>query len=128
MAEQAEKKLNVMVIEDSDNTRQLLVMAFGRRGHNVLEFANSVSAMSVLERGKEPVDVAIVDLINMGYGGNVGDCLRKIEQYRNTRVIFYTVLSLRQFDSKILKAPNTYYVHKEPGSIKLLVDKAEEIT
>jgi DNA-binding response OmpR family regulator len=121
------KKLNVMIVEDDDITRKLLVIEFKRRGHNVLEYADSANAMSDLQREKKPVDAAVVDLMNMGYGGNIGEYLRKMPEYRGMAVIFYSGLTRQQFNVKILDAPNTYYIHKEPGSVKLVLEKVESL-
>lgn len=119
------EKLNVMVIEDHAGTRKLLTMEFRRRGHNVLEYADSATAVGALEKKRYPLDVAVVDLINLGYGGTAGDWLRDMEEYRDIPVIFYSGLTRRQFDGKILRTPNTYYMHKDPGSIPLVAEKAE---
>lgn len=125
--EEAEKRLNVMVIEDDDMTRKLLVIELKRRGHNVLEYTDAAAAMFDLDREKKPLDAAIVDLMNMGYGGNIGEYLRKKDEYRNVPIIFYTALTKQQFNTKILDIPNTHYIHKEPGSIKLLIERIESL-
>ncbi|MCM8829454.1 MAG: response regulator [Candidatus Omnitrophica bacterium] len=125
--EVAERRLNVMVIEDDDMTRKLLVIELKRRGHNVLEYTDAVAAMFELDREKKPIDVAIVDLMNMGYGGNIGDYLRKKGEYKNVPIFFYTALTKQQFNTKILEIPNTHYLHKQPGSIKILIEKIESL-
>jgi DNA-binding response OmpR family regulator len=125
--EETTKKLNVMIVEDDDMTRKLLVIEFKRRGHNVLEYTDAARVMEHIKREKPPVDAAVVDLMNMGYGGNIGDYLRKMSEYKSIAVIFYTALTKQQFNTKILDAPNTHYIHKEPGSIKMLVEKVEEL-
>jgi len=125
--DEAVKKMNVMIVEDDDITRKLLVIEFKRRGHNVLEYTDSAAAMADIKREKKPVDAAVVDLMNMGYGGNMGDYLRKMPEYRSIAVVFYTGLTRQQFNTKILDVPNTHYVHKEPGSVKLLVEKVESL-
>ena len=63
--------------------------------------------------------------MNLGYGGNIGDYLRKMPEYNETIIVYYSALSKQQFNTKILEYPNTYYIHKEPGSIKMVVDKIE---
>jgi len=114
-----------MIVDDDDIIRKLLVIEFKRRGHNVLEFTDVSRAMPTLQRDKPPIDAAVVDLMNMGYGGNMGDFMRKIPEYKATAIIFYTALTRQQFNTKILEAPNTHYIHKEPGSVKLVVEKVE---
>jgi len=120
-------KLNVMVIEDDDMTRKLLVIELKRRGHNVFEYTDAAAAMLDLERDKKPIDAAIVDLMNMGYGGNIGEYLRKKAEYKDVAIFFYTALTKQQFNTKILDIPNTHYIHKEPGSIKVMIEKIESL-
>ncbi|MCM8769462.1 MAG: response regulator [Candidatus Omnitrophica bacterium] len=116
---------HVLIVEDDDITRKLLVIEFKRRGHQVLEFADAAAAMTAVEKEKPRIDAAIVDLMNMGYGGNFGECLRQHNEYRSSKVIFYTALTQKQFDTRILNHPNTFYVHKIPGSINLLINWVE---
>ena len=109
---------HVLIVEDDDVIRKLLCIAFKKNGHTVLEYPDSSFAMTDISRNKPRIDAAVVDLMNMGYGGNMGDFLRKMPEYRATMVIFYTALTQQQFNTKILNAPNTYYVQKTPGSFK----------
>jgi len=50
-----------------------------------------------------------------------------MQEYRSIAIIFYTALTKQQFNTKILDVPNTHYIHKEPGSIKMLVEKVESL-
>lgn len=116
---------NILIVEDDDITRKILVMEFKRRGYNVFEHADADSAMRFIEREKVEIFGAVIDLMNLGYGGNIGDYLRKMPEYNQTIIVYYSALSKQQFNTKILEYPNTYYIHKEPGSIKMVVDKIE---
>lgn len=126
MAEEV-KKLNVLIVEDDDMTRKLLVIEFKRRGHNVLEYSDAAAAMGSIGKERNPLDAAIVDLMNMGYGGNIGDYLRNFVEYKNIVVLYYTALTKQQFDNKILQRENTYFIHKQPGSLKQVADKIESV-
>jgi len=53
------KKMNVMIVEDDDMTRKLLVIEFKRRGHNVLEYTDAARVMENMNREKPPVDAAV---------------------------------------------------------------------
>ncbi|HOC02162.1 MAG TPA: response regulator [Candidatus Ratteibacteria bacterium] len=116
----------VMIVEDDDTIRKLLVIECKRRGFEVLEYRDASSAMAVIDRNKPEIDVAIVDLMNMGYGGNLGGYLKGFNQYQTTKVIYYTALAENQFNKNILDVPNTYYVHKVPGSIKTVIEIVEK--
>ncbi|HNS31959.1 MAG TPA: hypothetical protein PKN36_03180 [bacterium] len=125
---EAAKKLNVMIIEDDDTIRKLLAIEFKRRGHNVLEYTDAAAAMLDIKREPRPaIDAGIVDLMNMGYGGNMGDYMRTLKEYRSIAILYYTALTRQQFNTKILEKPNTHYVHKVPGSIQQVVEKIESI-
>lgn len=78
--------------------------------------------MDGINRKKPKIDVAIVDMINIGYGGNLGGYLRKYDQYQSTRIIYYSALTEKQFNNNILETPGTYYVQKVPGSIKTVIE------
>ncbi|MCL5674521.1 MAG: hypothetical protein M1501_02085 [Candidatus Omnitrophica bacterium] len=120
------KPRNVLIVEDDDMLRRLLCMEFKRKGHNVLEYRDEAYASSGIERDKPPIDAAIVDLMNVGYGGNMGDVLDRYPEYRNVMIIYYSSLTDQQFNKKILNRPNTYYIHKVPGSIKQVVSKVTD--
>ena len=124
--EEVRKRLNILIVEDDDVTRKLLVIEFKRRGHNVFEYSDAASAMRDIEREKPEIDGAVIDLMNMGYGGNVGDYLRKFIEYKETIIVYYSALTDKQFNTKILNYPNTYFIHKLPGSLKKVVEKIEE--
>ncbi|MCD6221064.1 response regulator [bacterium] len=120
------KSLNVLIVEDDDMTRKLLVIEFKKKGHNVLEYADASAAIEDIEREKYEIDAAVIDLMNMGYGGNLGDYLRKFIEYKETVIVYYTALTQQLFNTKILDYPNTYFIHKVPGSLKKVVEKIEE--
>jgi len=121
-----QKTKKVLIIEDDDTIRKLIAIECKRKGFEVLEYRDAASAMSTIDRNKPDIDVAVVDLMNMGYGGNIGEYLKNHSEYKNTRVIYYTALTEKQFNSSILDAPNTYYVHKVPGSIKKVIELIEQ--
>jgi len=123
-----EKKLNVIIIEDDDIIRKLLTIEFKRRGHTVIEYSDAAAAMSDLKREPKPLNAAVVDLMNMGYGGNIGDYMRNQKEYKSIAILYYSALTKQQFNTKILEQPNTYYAHKEPGSIKQVVEKIESVS
>ncbi|MGB9642822.1 MAG: response regulator [Candidatus Ratteibacteria bacterium] len=117
----------VMIVEDDDTIRKILLIECKRKGFEVIEYRDAASAMSGIERNKPRIDAAIVDLMNLGYGGNIGEYLRKYQEYTRTKVIYYSALTEKQFNRNILDVPNTYYVHKIPGSIKKVVELLETI-
>ena len=81
--------------------------------------------MRVIDKTKPQIDCAVVDLMTVGYGGNIGEFLKKYPQYRATIVIYYSALTEKQFNRGILNMPNTFYVHKEAGSIKTVMERMD---
>lgn len=117
----------IMIVEDDDTIRKILVIECKRKGFDVLEYRDAASAMTGIDRNKPRIDAAVVDLMNLGYGGNLGEYLRKYQEYSGTKVIYYSALTEKQFNRNILDVPNTYYVHKIPGSIKKVMEILETI-
>jgi len=117
----------IMIVEDDDTIRKILVIECKRKGFDVLEYRDAASAMTGIDRNKPRIDAAVVDLMNLGYGGNLGEYLRKYQEYTETKVIYYSALTEKQFNRNILDVPNTYYVHKIPGSIKKVMEILETI-
>jgi len=117
----------IMIVEDDDTIRKILVIECKRKGFDVLEYRDAASAMTGIDRNKPRIDAAVVDLMNLGYGGNLGEYLRKYQEYSGTKVIYYSALTEKQFNRNILDVPKTYYVHKIPGSIKKVMEILETI-
>ncbi len=124
--ESKQETKTILIVEDDDTIRKILVIECKRKGFEVLEFRDSASAMTAIKRKKPVLSAAVVDLMNMGYGGNIGQYLRGFDIYKKTKVIYYTALTERQFNTDILNMPETYYVHKEPGSIKKVIEILEQ--
>lgn len=125
--EKQEKTKRVMIVEDDDTIRKILAIECKRKGIEVIEFRDASSAMTSIDRNKPQIDAAVVDLMNLGYGGNLGEYLRRYDEYKKTKIIYYTALTQNQFNTNILNMPDTYYVHKVPGSIKKVIEYLEKI-
>ncbi|MCM8814694.1 MAG: response regulator [Candidatus Omnitrophica bacterium] len=116
----------VLIVEDEDTIRKILAIECKNKGFEVIEFKDSAAAMTHIERKKPKIDVAIVDLMNLGYGGNLGQYIKNYPEYKNTKVIYYSALTEKQFNTSILDVPDTYYVNKVPGSIKKVIEIVEK--
>lgn len=120
-----DEKKCIMIVEDDDTIRKILVIECKRKGFEILEFRDAASAMTLIDRNKPKIDAAIVDLMNLGYGGNLGEYIRKYPEYKKTKVIYYTALTQNQFNTSILDMPDVYYVHKIPGSVQKVIQLLE---
>ncbi len=61
------KKQNVLIVDDEEPIRQLLAAQLRQEGYSVLQARDGETALSLLERN--PVDVAIVDIVMPGKDG-----------------------------------------------------------
>lgn len=61
-------RLSVVVAEDDEDVRQLVVNALERAGHVAHDFANGADALAFIRRGG-PVDLLVTDVIMPGIGG-----------------------------------------------------------
>jgi len=59
----------VLIVEDEDEVRHVLVEALAGLGYTVFEAADGVEALARLERGDSPVDLVISDVIMPRMGG-----------------------------------------------------------
>ena len=58
---------HVLVVDDEDLVRRTVRTALEERGHSVHEASNGLEALEIL--GREPVDVAVVDIVMPVMGG-----------------------------------------------------------
>ncbi|MCX7705044.1 MAG: response regulator [bacterium] len=116
---------SIMIVEDDDTIRKILAIECKRKGFEVLEFRDAASAMTAIDRNKPKIDAAVVDLMNLGYGGNLGEYIRRYSEYKNTKIIYYSALTENQFNTSILDMDNVHYVHKVPGSVKKVIELLE---
>jgi|GEM_PF-3492674 len=59
----------ILLVDDDDGLRAVTRMVLTRAGYRVLESANGIDALRLLEGMDEPVDVVLSDLIMPGMGG-----------------------------------------------------------
>jgi len=116
----------VMIVEDDDTIRKILAIECKRKGFEVIEFRDAASAMNIIDRNKPKIDAAVVDLMNPGYGGNLGEYIKRYNEYSKTKIIYYTALTEKQFNTNILQVPDTFYVYKIPGSVKKVIEILEK--
>lgn len=109
-------KKTVLLVDDDELIRQSLKAVLETAyGYEVIEARNGASAIAILSARKPHIDAAILDIVMAGHGGSVRDYLRKIPEYKDILIIYYSGLDKNQFDNKILEG--TFYIHKETGGI-----------
>ena len=81
--------MNILAVDDTETNRKLLHTTLEAEGHPVLEAANGLDALAVLER--EPVDAIISDIL-MPQMDRYQLCheLRRSERFKHIPFIHYT--------------------------------------
>jgi CheY-like chemotaxis protein len=81
--------MNILAVDDTETNRKLLHTTLEAEGHHVLEAANGLDALAVLER--EPVDAIISDILMPKMDGyQLCHELRRSERFRHIAFIHYT--------------------------------------
>jgi two-component sensor histidine kinase len=60
---------NVLVVEDEDSVRELVLTTLKRHGYSVLEASNGEEALAMVEQRSEPIHLLISDVVMPGLGG-----------------------------------------------------------
>jgi CheY-like chemotaxis protein len=85
----------ILVVDDRALDRKLLAVLFGSRGHHVLEAADGLEALRLVER-QQP-DLVISDLLMPNMDGyEFVRQMRMLPQVSDTPVIFYTAICHQQ--------------------------------
>jgi PAS domain S-box-containing protein len=92
--------MKILVVDDIARNRRLMGAILNSEGHQVLEAADGVEAMEILE--KEPVDAVISDILMPRMDGyRFCHELRAIERFRNLPFIFHTSSYTSPSDEKL---------------------------
>jgi two-component system, cell cycle sensor histidine kinase and response regulator CckA len=77
----------VLVVEDQDEVRGIVVMALKTRGYQLLEARNGAEALSIAENHVGPIHLLLTDVVMPGMNGKeLADRLRRLRS--NIRVLF----------------------------------------
>jgi len=81
--------MNILVVDDTETNLKLLHAALEAEGHHVLEAANGLEALAVLER--EPVDAIISEILMPKMDGyQLCHELRRSEHFKHIPFIHYS--------------------------------------
>jgi DNA-binding NtrC family response regulator len=81
----------ILLVDDEDDYRHALALMLKRAGHRVIEAADSMAALAVLDR-TEPIDAMIVDIL-MQKGKPHGFALANMAAHKRPRlkIVYVTV-------------------------------------
>jgi DNA-binding NtrC family response regulator len=71
-------KLNVVIVEDDDDFRDLMSLALTHQGFEVTAFSSAESALAFIEAGAEKIEGLVADLV-LAQGNGMQVCKRLAE-------------------------------------------------
>ncbi len=90
-AEGAPAAPTILVVDDEKNIRRTLDLVLRGEGYDIAEAASAEQALSLLENGESPVDLAIIDIMLPGMSGL--ELLSRLRQDDATRELPVIVIS-----------------------------------
>jgi two-component system OmpR family response regulator len=119
------KKL-VLVVDDDDSVRTLIVRALAARGYDTLEACDGLSAAEMLGRMARSPDLLICDVMMPTVDGfSLARLVKTSPALRSVPIIFLTAKTAAQDVVQGIKLGARHYVQK-PFSVKDLLDKVEK--
>lgn len=105
-------KMNtVLVVEDNEDIRRMLIILLESEGFHVLEAASGGDALKVVKDGRP--DVILMDLALPGIDGlETIRRIRKIDGFQNTPIIVLTAYSGRSVYETAVRAGTNYFMSK----------------
>jgi CheY-like chemotaxis protein len=114
----------ILVIEDEDDLRNMIVRALRRRDYNVLEARNGEEALEIVPKNNNDVQLLITDMVMPGMRGTEA-AQRLINLVPNLKVLYmsgYTDNAM--FHQKLLDA-GTIFIQK-PFTLSALEEKVRQ--
>jgi two-component system cell cycle sensor histidine kinase/response regulator CckA len=114
----------ILLVEDEDGLRSLNARGLASRGYTVLEAANGVEALAILEERGDEIDLVVSDVVMPEMDGPT---LLKAARARNPRlrIIFVSGYAEDAFD-KNLPAEGQFAFLPKPFTLKQLVAAVKE--
>jgi two-component system cell cycle response regulator DivK len=120
---QVNKRRTVLVVDDFDDTRQLMRLWFEKMGYHVVEAENGKEAIRVAQ--DELPDLIIMDIeMPVLDGLRAARIIRDEEKLRNVPIIAVSAYGREQFRARALAAGCSEYVSTpfEPDELKKLIN------
>ncbi len=115
----------ILVVDDNAVNRSLLTTILGYGGHKLLEADNGAEALAKAQ--SEPLDLVITDILMPQMDGYelVGH-LRKLENAKNTPIIFYSAMYLEKEARSLADACGISKVLCKPAEPEQILREVEE--
>src|SRR5215211_2262788 len=82
----------ILVVEDSDDVREMMTVALELEGHDVHSAANGRQALAQLENGLRPGVILLDLMMPIMNGWDFRAALQRDERFRNTPIIVVSAL------------------------------------
>ena len=115
----------VLVVEDDDNVRQMTKLVLTRTGYTVLEAADGLQALALVEKYREPIHLLLTDLVMPHMTGReVAD--RLIALRPDLRVLFMSGYTEDTTVMRSIESSAANFLHK-PFAIAALAQKVRAV-
>ena len=117
--------MNILAVDDTETSRKLLQTTLEAEGHQVLEAANGLEALAVLER--EPVDAIISDILMPKMDGyQLCHELRRSERFKHVPFIHYASTYTSPADRHLSETVGADQYLTKPVATPVLLDAVAE--
>jgi CheY-like chemotaxis protein len=95
-----EERHTILVVDDDESNRDMLVRRLTRKGYRVLAVASGAAALETVER--EPIDLMLLDVMMPGLDGI--DVLKEVRRTRSPTDLPIIMVTARANDSDVIEA------------------------
>jgi light-regulated signal transduction histidine kinase (bacteriophytochrome) len=118
--------MNILIVDDNEINRKLLRVTLQEEGFTIVEAADGLEAMEMLE--KDPVDGVISDVLMPRMDGyRLCHKIRTEGRWKEIPFIFYTMTFLSAADAKLSQDVGADRFLKKPASVEDIVRSFEEL-
>jgi signal transduction histidine kinase/CheY-like chemotaxis protein len=121
----ARKGENILLVEDEEMVREMMLEGLRREAYSVLAAGNAQEAISLLERHSRPIDLLLTDLMMPGMNG-MELARRLMPLHPGMKVLLMSGYSEEEIGKFVQNAPGTAYLQK-PVTPSLISRKVREV-
>ena len=125
LAEPVRMGENIILVEDEEAVRELVMEGLQRDGYSILAAGNALEALSLIERHSRPIDLLLTDLRMPGMNG-IDLARRLMPLHPGMKVLLMSGYSEEEIGEFVQKEPGTAFLQK-PVTPSLLSRKVREV-
>ena len=120
-----ERPSTILLAEDEQGVRTFLEMALTRAGHRVIATPSGTDALAIAERGNEPIDLFITDVVMPGLSGpEAADQLK--QRHPEVQTLFLSGYSSHSaLPDRVTTDPGAFL--QKPFTVEALLGKVREL-